>query len=145
MQEMQVEESHGGNNDRGTDPEVVEKAKRRQLSAAYKLRILKLADACRDSREVGALLRREGLYHSYLTDWRRQRETGTLKALSSKKRGRKGKSAPELENEKLRRENKRLQRKLKRAEFLLEIQKKASEILGVELPPVEEDEMDEND
>ena len=93
---------------------------------------------------MGALLRREGLYSSHVTTWRSQRQAGTLQALSSKKRGRKGKSPAEVENQKLRRENVRLQRKLKRAEFLLDIQKKASEILGIELPPVDEDEEDEN-
>ncbi len=124
------------------NPEVPAKAKRRQFAASYKLRILKKADACKSPSEVGALLRREGLYSSHLTTWRQHREAGTLRALSSKKRGRKGKSPLEQENEKLRRENVRLQRKLKRAEFILDIQKKASEILGIELPPVEEDEND---
>ncbi len=122
------------------NPEVPAKAKRRQFAPTYKLRILKEADACKSPGEVGALLRREGLYSSHLTTWRKHREAGTLRALGSKKRGRKGKSPLEQENETLRRENVRLQRKLKRAEFLLDIQKKASEILGIELPPVEEDE-----
>ena len=144
MEETQMR-NHGGNGTGIPDPEVVEKAKRRQFSAAYKLDVLERADKCQGSRQLGALLRREGLYYSYLTDWRRQREAGTLKALGSKKRGRKRKSAAEVENERLRRENARLQRRLKRAEFLLDIQKKASEILGIELPPVKEDaDEDEN-
>ena len=125
------------------NPEVVEKAVRRKFSSAYKLKIVKEADACSAQGDVAALLRREGLYSSHLSTWRKQREEGTLRALSPKKRGRKAKTAAELEVEKLRRENRRLQRKLERAEFLLDVQKKASQILGVELPPVEEDE-DEN-
>ena len=71
------------------DPEVPVKAKRRTFSAVYKLRILEEADNCREPGEVGALLRREGLYSSNLTKWRRQREAGGLDGLKPKKRGRK--------------------------------------------------------
>jgi transposase len=71
------------------DPEVVPQAKRRRFNAEYKVRILEEADACSEPGEIGALLRREGLYSSHLTTWRRQREQGHLEGLSPKKRGRK--------------------------------------------------------
>ena len=145
MESTSVKENVPGNGSSFPDPEVPERATRRRFTLDYKLRILNEADACKDRGEVGALLRREGLYSSHLTTWRHQRQEGTLRALS-KKRGRKGKSDLELENERLRREKKKLERKLERAEFLLEIQKKASAILGVELPPVEElDDVEENE
>ena len=73
------------------DPEVPSKATRRRFSARYKLRILEQADGCEESGGVGALLRREGLYWSNLQTWRRQREEGTLQALTPRKRGRKSK------------------------------------------------------
>jgi transposase-like protein len=68
------------------DPEVVPKAKRRRFSAEYKLRILREADACSEPGEIGSLLRREGLYSSHLSNWRRQRQSGTLAGLKPKKR-----------------------------------------------------------
>jgi transposase len=126
------------------DPEVPEKARRRRFSARYKLKILEQADRCRQAGEVGALLRREGLYWSNLQTWRRQREEGSLQGLSPKKRGRK--SAPQNplagKVKALERENKRLQRKLQRAEIMLDIQKKASELLGIPLETVEREEDD---
>ena len=70
------------------DPEVPEKPRRRRFTAEYKLSIVAEADACDDSGGVGALLRREGLYSSHLSTWRRQRDEGQLRALSPKKRGR---------------------------------------------------------
>ena len=117
------------------DPEVDAKAKRRQFSAAYKARILEEVDSSHG--QTGAILRREGLYSSHLTSWRNQRRAGTLKALG-KKRGPKGKSASELENEKLRKEVARLERELKRAKILIDAQKKLAEILGVDLPKIAE-------
>lgn len=115
------------------DPEVLEKPERRRFTAGYKLRILKSADACATSGDLGALLRREGLYSSNLTTWRRQREAGTLAGLTPKKRGRKENVRNPLraENEKLLRENVRLANCLKRAEIIIEVQKKISEILGI--------------
>src|SRR5439155_1297910 len=74
------------------DPEVVAKAKRRRFSAEYRLRILRLADACKAPGELGALLRREGLYSSLLLTWRRQREQGALEVLRARKRGPKPKA-----------------------------------------------------
>jgi len=114
------------------DPEVSEKAKRRQFSAKYKLRILKEAESCTRPGELGALLRREGLYSSYLGQWRRQREQGDLGGLSGKSRGRKEtpREAMKEEIRRLRRENQRLQKKLADAEAVIDIQKKASDLLG---------------
>ena len=89
------------------DPEVVPKAKRRKFSAEYKLRILDEADKCTEPGQIGALLRREGLYSSHLTTWRRQRGQGVLEALSPKKRGRKGKDELEKEVMMLQREKER--------------------------------------
>jgi transposase-like protein len=118
------------------DPEVPEKALRRKFSAEYKLRILQLADSCSDPGSLGRLLRREGLYSSNLTTWRRQRELGMLRGLEPAKRGRKAIERNPLQPEldKLSKENERLQKRLKRAELIIEVQKKVSQILGVDLP-----------
>ena len=126
------------------DPEVPENPKRRRFTAEYKLRILRLADQCTHPGEVGALLRREGLYSSHLTTWRRQREAGSLRALEPKKRGRKGsvRDPMAVENEKLRKDNERLAQRLQQAQLIIEIQKKASEMLGIPLRPLENEESD---
>lgn len=125
------------------DPEVSNRAVRRQFTAKYKLSILQQADACKDSGGVGALLRREGLYSSHLTDWRRQRDEGSLAALTPKHRGRKPAQVDQaaLENERLRKENARLEKRLKQAELIIDIQKKVSQVLGITLatPPDEID------
>ena len=115
------------------DPEVVPTARRRRFSSAEKLRILEAADACTESGEMGALLRREGIYSSYLSRWRRARGRGELTALSSKKRGPKPPADKALVEEvaKLRRENKRLQARLAQAEAIIEVQKKLSQLLGL--------------
>ena len=113
------------------DPEVVPTARRRRFSSAEKLRILEAADACTESDEMGTLLRREGIYSSYLSRWRRAR--GALPALSPKKRGPKrpaDKGSVE-EVAKLRRENERLQARLAQAEAIIEVQKKLSQLLGL--------------
>jgi transposase-like protein len=121
------------------ETEVVEKAKRQQYTAEYKLRILREADICRASGEIGALLRREGLYSSHLTTWRRQRERGELDGLSPQKRG--PKADPQaVELAKLQRENARLRERLRKAELVIEVQKKVSQILGVALPESDQDE-----
>jgi transposase len=126
------------------DPEVQGKAVRRQHSAKYKLRILDKVDGCKEPGEIGKILRREGLYSSYLTTWRRQRDEGTLKGLKPKKRGRKTREKNPLEAElkKVRRENVRLQRKLEQAETIIDIQKKVSTLLGI---PLETPKNEEND
>lgn len=122
-----------------TDPEVVPGAKRRHFSAKYKLRILAEADQCTQRGEVGALLRREGLYSSHLTTWRRQRERGQLAGLTPKKRGRKpDPQAAELVR--LQRENERLKARLEQAETIIEVQKKLSQMLGLEPPAKDEPE-----
>jgi len=117
------------------DPEVSEKPTRRRFTAEYKLRILRLADDCTEPGSIGALLRREGLYSSHLTMWRRQRERGMLDGLKPKKRGREAaKRNPLLpELERLRRENERLAQRLKQAELIIEVQKKASQMLEIPL------------
>ena len=123
------------------DPEVVPKAKRRQFTAEYKLRIVREADACTEPGQIGSLLRRAGLYSSYLSTWRRQREEGQLRALSSKKRGRKGQDPSAEELAQLQRENERLRARLEQAEIIIDVQKKLSKLLGL---TVDETESDEN-
>jgi transposase-like protein len=117
------------------DPEVPEKAVRRRFTVAYKLRILKEAQACKGTSQCGALLRREGLYSSHLTTWRRQVEKGTLEALSPRKRGPKAAFPNPLKKrvETLEKETQRLRHQLKQAEIIIEVQKTISEILH--LPP----------
>jgi transposase-like protein len=124
------------------DPEVPEKAARRRFTAKYKLNILQQAEACRGEEGVGALLRREGLYSSHLTTWRRQREIGLLSALSPKRRGRKASARNPLQPEvdRLRKETDRLQKRLKQAELIIEIQKKISQMLGIPLETSEKGE-----
>ena len=124
------------------DPEVREQAKRRRFSAEYKLRIVREADAFgKGDGDVAALLRREGLYSSQLSSWRRQRDEIAKVGMTSRKRGRKAKAEDPRVKE-LERENARLQRRLARVETMLEIQKKTSELLGIPLNPLESDEND---
>ena len=115
------------------DPEVVEKKCRRKFTAKYKLRILEEADACNQAGQMGVLLRREGLYSSNLTYWRRQRDKGVLQALRPKKRGRKQIEINPLNQRValLEREKQKLKHKLQQAEKIIEVQKKISEILGI--------------
>jgi len=110
----------------GPDPEVAERATRRRFGAEYKLSLLREADACSELGEIGALLRREGLYSSCLTQWRRQREEGSLGALSPKKRGRRRAAGDPLAGRivQLERENQLLQRRLAEAELIIQFQKK---------------------
>lgn len=115
------------------NPEVTPKAKRRTFSAEYKLRILDEASACRTPGERGGLLRREGLYSSHLTNWRRELRDGALAGLKPKKRGRKSDPLA-VENAQLKREMARLQAKLERAETIIEVQKKLSQLLGLPTP-----------
>ena len=124
------------------DPEVVPQAKRRRFNAEYKVRILEEADACSEPGEIGALLRREGLYSSHLTTWRRQREQGQLEGLSPKRRGRKPSVDGALVNElaELKRENQRLENRLQQAETIIEVQKKLSGLLGLTLNENQSDE-----
>jgi len=121
------------------DPAVAEKPVRRRFTATYKIRILQEADRCTQSGQLGALLRREGLYSSHLTNWRRQRDAVTLAGLAPKRRGRNpAANAPLIaESERLKRENERLTEKLRQAETIIEIQKKLCEILEIPLPPTD--------
>ena len=122
------------------NPEVQDKAVRRRFTAEYKLRILTLADACIEPGSFGALLRREGLYASNLNTWRHQREQGVLSGLTPKKRGRKESVRDPLvaENEKLRRENDRITKRLRQAEIIIDVQEKVSQILGIQLATPED-------
>lgn len=121
------------------DPEVLPQAKRRTFTAAYKLWVLEEADKCRERPgQIGALLRREGLYSSHLTTWRRQREAGQMTGLKPRKRGRKA-NEEAAEISRLQRENERLTRQLTQAELIIEAQKKLSEILGITLEPTKDE------
>jgi transposase len=123
------------------DPEVLEKPKRRRFSPEYRLRIVREADSCKEAGEIGALLRREGLYSSHLTLWRKQREEGALAEMGARKRGPKSK-AVDPRMKRLERENARLKRKLEQAETIIEIQKKVAGMLGIPLRSSEPDEKD---
>jgi transposase-like protein len=124
------------------DPEVVAGAKRRTFTAEYKLRILAEADAAAaQPGAIGALQRREGLYSSHLVTWRRERQTGILKGLTPHKRGPKSKRNPqEEEMQKLRRENQRLTEQLRKAEIVIDVQKKVGALLGWPLPQADPEE-----
>jgi transposase len=124
------------------DPEVVAGAKRRTFTAEYKLRILAEADAAAaQPGAIGALQRRESLYSSHLVTWRRERQTGILKGLTPHKRGPKSKRNPqEEEMRKLRRENQRLTEQLRKAEIVIDVQKKVGALLGWPLPQADPEE-----
>ena len=117
----------GGSGASTVDPEVSTKAVRRRFTAAYKLRILQEADRC-NRGEISALLRREGLYSTHLTIWRKQRESGEIAGLAPRKRGKKPVPRNPLtaENERLRRENQRLQKRLRQAETIIDVQKNSA-------------------
>jgi len=134
---MTTEEEHG-KVEEGMKTEVVAKAKRRQHPAEYKLRILREVETCKGKGEVGALLRREGLYSSLVSKWREQHERGSLTGLSGKRRGPKVEANAE-ELIRLQRENKRLQAQLERAELIIDVQKKIVQLAGIDpLPQSEE-------
>jgi transposase-like protein len=124
--------------------EVPEKPVRRRFSAEYKLRILAEADSCTESGQLGELLRREGLFSSHLSTWRRQRDEGVLAGLTPKRRGRKAKPKNPLadENQRLARENRRLKEQLRQAELIIGVQKKVSEMLNLPLASPDEKELD---
>jgi transposase len=116
------------------DAELVERARRRQFTAEYKLRIVREADACADPGEIGALLRREGLYSSHLSAWRKQREDGALVALG-KHRGRPRPDPLQAENAQLRRRLERTEADLAKARKVIEVQGNVSALLGELLEP----------
>ena len=121
-----------------SETEVSSKATRRRFTAKYKAQVLAEADACTKKGELGALLRREGLYSSHLASWRAARAQHGDEGLTPQKRGPKARSASEVANNKriveLEREARRWKARAERAEGLVELQKKVSEILGIKLP-----------
>src|SRR4051794_27341707 len=120
------------------NPEVVARAKRRTYTGEYKQQILAEADAARGSGEIGAVLRRHGLYSSHLTKWRKERKSGILEGLAPQKRGPKSKVTPlSVEVQKLRRDNERLAEQLRKAEIVIEVQKKLTMLLGLPLAETE--------
>jgi transposase-like protein len=123
------------------DAEVLEKGRRRRFTTQYKLRVLEQADECTESGQIGALLRREGLYSSHLTTWRRQREAGALAGLAPRKRG--CKANPQTSQTRrmaeLERDNERLRHRLAQAETIIDVQKKVSSLLGIPLSRSETD------
>jgi len=125
--------SLGGVDNKIPDPEVHEKKTRRNFTASYKLRILQKADLCTEPGQVGRLLRREGLYSSHLTSWRRARDKGLLQAMTPRKRGRKLNEKNPLAGEValLQKQNRQLKHKLKQANLIIEAQKKISQVLEI--------------
>lgn len=123
------------------NPELSRCAKRRTFTAQEKLRILQQADRAAGSGEIGAILRHNGLYSSALTEWRRQRDAGALGALTPSRRGPKPAEPRPLTDElaKSQQENVRLRLRLERAEAIIDLQKKVSDLLGIALPPAERD------
>lgn len=132
MQASQAVASNGNRQEmkREPNPQVMPKAERRQFSAEYKRRILAEADGCTQRGEIGALLRREGLYSSHLDKWRKQQEQGDLAGANAQRRGRKpDPQAAELAR--LQRENEQMRARLERAEQIIEVQKKLAHLLGM--------------
>jgi transposase-like protein len=118
--------------DQAPDPEIAEVAQRRRFTTEYKLKIVAEAEACTEPGQVGALLRREGLYSSHLANWRNQAKRGLIE-----KRGRKPNDPLINEVARLKKKNQRLEKSLAQAQAVIEIQKKLSEIWGIELPTEE--------
>ena len=122
------------------DPEVRASRPRRRFTQAYKEQILREVQGCHEAGQIGSLLRREGLYSSHLNAWRKQQ------AEAPKRRGRKpldaALSLQREENRKLQREKSQLERRLARAEAIIDIQKKVSELLGIPLSPLDSDGID---
>jgi transposase len=120
------------------NPEVLARAKRRTYTGEYKQKVLAEADAARGSGEIGAVLRRHGLYSSHLTKWRQERKSGILEGLAPQKRGPKSKANPlTAENQKLQRDNERLTDRLRKAEIIIDVQKKVAMLLGIPIAETE--------
>jgi transposase-like protein len=123
------------------DSEVIARPRRRSFTAEYKRSILDQAEAAEDSGSVGLLLRREGLYSSHLTTWKRQRKQGAIDALTPKKRGPKVVVSPLVkQNREQEAVIARLTKKLKNAELIIEVQKKVAALLGNPIPNIQIDE-----
>lgn len=121
------------------NPEVLARAKRRAYTGEYKQQVLAEADAARGTGEIGAILRRHGLYSSHLAKWRNERKAGIIDGLAPQKRGPKAKANPlTAENQKLRRDNERLTDRLRKAEIVIDVQKKVAMLLGI---PIAESEV----
>jgi len=129
--------------ERRPDPEVLETPKRRRFTAEYKAGIVQEAESCTEQGQIGALLRREGLYSSQLSKWRELYSRGASEALRDNKRGRKRKRTPEQEEiDRLEKENEKLKHRLYQAETIIECQKKLSRLLGIDLKTGERTERD---
>lgn len=124
-----------------SETEVTAKATRRKFSAEYRARILREAEGCTERGALGALLRREGLYSSHLMKWREQAARGALAGLAPKKRGPEAKVIDVRDKRivELERENAKLSRRIERAEALVELQKKVSQLMGIALPTKDEE------
>ena len=135
MHEQEVNGLNGKDRTSTPDPEVQPKSRRRRFTAKYKLRILEEVDRCSQPGEIGSIIRREGLYSSHLTKWRRQREQGVLEALG-KKRGRKEDPDTALRKDiqRLERQNEKLKRELAKAHVIIGVQKKLCDLLGLTDP-----------
>ena len=120
------------------NPELAERPRRRRFTAEYKLRVLREAEACTRKGEIGAMLRREGLYTSHLTGWRKQRDAGALVGLAPRKRGPRGPSPEQVENEALRRRLDRTEAELETARRVIEVQGNVSALLEDLLAPKSE-------
>lgn len=124
------------------DPEVVERPKRRLFSVEYKERIVREVDACSEPGAIGALLRREGLYSSHLVAWRKQLRLHGTRGLAAKRRGPAPKPKPSAREIQLEREKRQLEKRLAKAEAVIEFQKKVHGLLGIPLKSLELDEGD---
>ncbi len=123
------------------DPVVEAKPTRRRFTAEYKVRVLREVERAKEAGEIAAILRREGLYSSHLATWRRERDRVARVGLAARTRG----PEPKVKDprvKQLERENAKLRRRNQRLEALVEIQKKASELLGIPLSPLDDDESD---
>ena len=128
--------------ERDSDPEVVARPTRRQFTAEYKARIAREAEACTKPGEIGALLRREGLYSSLLCTWRRELKKHGEQGFAKKRRGPAPAPKPSAREIQLEREKRKLEKKLAKAEAIIEFQKKVHELLGI---PLKSHELDEDD
>jgi len=124
------------------DPEVVERPRRRTFSAEYKERIVREVDGCSESGGIGAILRREGLHSSHLVAWRKLLHAHGVEGLKSKRRGPAAKPKPSAREIQLEREKRQLEKRLAKAEAVIEFQKKVHGLLGIPLKSLELDEDD---
>lgn len=124
------------------EPEVSARPTRRRFTVEYKERIVREAGRCTEPGQIGALLRREGLYSSHLDKWRKKLAQGGREALAAKRGRKPTRTAAQVELEKLRKRNARLEQRLKQAETIIEIQKKVAEILGTPLARIGDSEGD---